>query len=233
MPGTPQGWPSAGRGMGEGERKREGSPPKAEEGKRGGSVSGRGLQASEGRAHPRGGRSAASQQTWAPLRPGSVPSRAPGSPDTAPRPARPPGLRPAHLPLPYVLPSRCNKVASTSCTRRGAGPGGAGGGPGPASSPAAAAGPGGGGGERGPGRGGLGASRATAVSRMPAPPPAPSRGGLGRERRGGPGRGLGAAAGGGAGRASGGTALRGPAPCPRRRPAPAGLFPPAPFIQLC
>lgn len=27
----------------------------------------------------------------------------------------------AHLPLPYVLPSRCNKVASTSCTRRGAG----------------------------------------------------------------------------------------------------------------
>lgn len=94
-------------------------------------------------------------------------------PSAASPPARPPGRRhrrphPAHLPLPYVLPSRYNKVASTSCTRRGAGPGGsgAGGGPGPARSPAAAAaaGQGGRGGERGPGRAGLG-------SGLAAPPP--------------------------------------------------------------
>lgn len=95
-------------------------------------------------------------------------------PSAASPPARPPGRRPgaprpAHLPLPYVLPSRYNKVASTSCTRRGAGPGGpgAGGGPGPARSPAAAAaaaGQGGGSGERGPGRAEVG-------SGLAAPPP--------------------------------------------------------------
>lgn len=54
-----------------------------------------------------------------------APSHAPGCPGHPPRPS-PHTPRPAHLPLPYVLPSRCNKVASTSCTRRGAGPGGAG-----------------------------------------------------------------------------------------------------------
>lgn len=109
---------------------------------------------------PPGGRGAASLQTRPPQRPRPGPLRAPGPPRRRPRPAgpqvgAPPGPRPAHLPLPYVLPSRCNKVASTSCTRQEAGPGGAGagarGGPGPASSPAAAAGPGGGGGGGGTG----------------------------------------------------------------------------------
>jgi hypothetical protein len=91
----------------------------------------------------RQGRGLAADPASTTARPGPLPCPLlPGTP--GPRSALPAlTLRPAHLPLPYVLPSRCNKVASTSCTRRGAGPGGAGarGAAGPASSPATAAGP--------------------------------------------------------------------------------------------